>query len=120
MAKRRGNCCTLAFATSTAMPELEIFLVTNTPVTRIGLHRPRRWKQTLFWRGFWKLRGSMESDITSFVGDGYSSVHPTLLQNVPGWGHAIRAPTTHVSAIGAHSRSLYRTTPHTRAATSFI
>ena len=25
-----------------------------------------------------------------FVGDGDSSVHPTLLQNVPGWGHAIK------------------------------
>lgn len=27
---------------------------------------------------------------TQFIGDGDSSVHPTLLQNVPGWGHAIR------------------------------
>lgn len=25
-----------------------------------------------------------------FVGDGDSSVYPTLLQNVPGWGHAIK------------------------------
>ena len=26
----------------------------------------------------------------NFVGDGDSSVHPTLLQNVPEWGHAIK------------------------------
>ncbi len=25
-----------------------------------------------------------------FIGDGDSSVHPTLIQNVPGWGHAIK------------------------------
>jgi hypothetical protein len=27
---------------------------------------------------------------TTFIGDGDSSVYPTLLQRVPGWGHAIR------------------------------
>ena len=27
---------------------------------------------------------------TKFVGDGDSSVYPTLLQNAPGWGHAIQ------------------------------
>lgn len=27
---------------------------------------------------------------TKFIGDGDSSVHPTLLQNVPGWGYAIQ------------------------------
>ena len=27
---------------------------------------------------------------TQFVGDGDSSVYPTLIQQVPGWGHAIR------------------------------
>ena len=27
---------------------------------------------------------------TQFIGDGDSSVYPTLLQNVPGWGHTIR------------------------------
>ena len=27
---------------------------------------------------------------TQFIGDGDSSVYPTLIQKVPGWGHAIR------------------------------
>ena len=27
---------------------------------------------------------------THFIGDGDSSVYPTLIQNVPGWGHAIK------------------------------
>ena len=27
---------------------------------------------------------------TEFIGDDDSSVHPTLIQNVPGWGHANR------------------------------
>ena len=27
---------------------------------------------------------------TQFIGDGDSSVHPTLIQNVPGWGNAIK------------------------------
>ncbi len=27
---------------------------------------------------------------TKFIGDGDSSVHPTLIQNVPGWGHYIQ------------------------------
>ena len=27
---------------------------------------------------------------TKFIGDGDSSVHPTLIQNVPGWGYAIK------------------------------
>ena len=27
---------------------------------------------------------------TQFIGDGDSSVYPTLTQKVPGWGHAIR------------------------------
>lgn len=27
---------------------------------------------------------------TQFIGDGDSSVYPTLLQNVPGWGYAIK------------------------------
>ena len=42
------------------------------------------------------LEGFLEAErvhrvrYTEFIGDGDSSVHPTLIQNVPGWGHAIR------------------------------
>ena len=42
------------------------------------------------------LEGFMEAErvhgvrYTKFVGDGDSSVYPTLLQNVPEWGHAIK------------------------------
>ena len=42
------------------------------------------------------LEGFLEAErvhgvrYTKFVGDGDSSVYPTLLQNVPGWGHAIQ------------------------------
>ena len=42
------------------------------------------------------LEGFLEAErvhgvrYTKFIGDGDSSVHSTLLQNVPGWGHAIR------------------------------
>lgn len=42
------------------------------------------------------LEGFIESEkvhgvrYTTFIGDGDSSVHPTLIQQVPGWGHCIR------------------------------
>ena len=42
------------------------------------------------------LEGFLEAErvhgvrYTKFIGDGDSSVHSTLLQNVPGWGHAIK------------------------------
>ncbi len=42
------------------------------------------------------LEGFLEAErvhgvrYTKFIGDGDSSVYPTLLQNVPGWGHAIQ------------------------------
>ena len=42
------------------------------------------------------LEGFMEAErvhgvrYTQFIGDGDSSVHSTLLQNVPGWGYAIK------------------------------
>ena len=70
------------------------------------------------------LEGFLEAErvhgvrYTKFVGDGDSSVYPTLLQNVPGWGHAIqklKCPIMHVSATGVHSSASSRTTPPTRA-----
>ena len=42
------------------------------------------------------LEGFLEAErvhgvhYTKFISDGDSSVHPTLIQNVPGWGHAIQ------------------------------
>ena len=52
------------------------------------------------------LEGFMEAErvhglrYMKFIGDGDSSIHPTLIQNVPVWGHAIQnVLTTCVSAI---------------------
>ena len=71
------------------------------------------------------LEGFLEAEqvhgvrYTKFIGDGDSSVYPTLLQSVPGWGPYHReagacVPIMHENATGVHSRGLSRTTPHTR------
>ena len=70
------------------------------------------------------LEGFMEAErvhgvrYTRFIGDGDSSVYPTLLTSVPGWGQAIKklsVQITHANAIEAHLRSLSRITPHIKA-----
>ena len=66
------------------------------------------------------LEGFLEAEqvhgvrYTKFISDGDSSVYPTLLQSVPGWGHTIEKLECDVNATGVHSRGLSRTTPHTR------
>ena len=54
------------------------------------------------------LEGFMEAErvhglrYMKFIGDGDSSIHPTLIQNVPVWDHAIQkleCATTCLSAI---------------------
>ena len=67
------------------------------------------------------LEGFLEAErvhgvrYTQLIGDGDSSVYPTLLQNVPGWSENSSVPIILVSVIGAHSRSSSRTTPPTKA-----
>lgn len=39
--------------------------------------------------GIPESREGPRSSILRFIGDGDSSVHPTLVESVPGWGHAI-------------------------------
>ena len=70
------------------------------------------------------LEGFMEAErvhgvrYTQFIGDGDSSVYPTLLTSVPGWGQAIKKLSVqimHANAIEAHLRSLSRITSRIKA-----
>ena len=55
----------------------------------IGMPLLRKWKSTSLWRGLSKQKKVHGLRYTQFVGDGDSSVYPTLIQRVPGWGHAV-------------------------------
>ncbi len=63
------------------------------------------------------LEGFMEAERVHgvryiYIGD--SSVDTTLLQNVPGWGHAIEKQTMPANAIVRHWSSWFRTIVLTR------
>ena len=65
------------------------------------------------------LEGFLEAEwvhgvrYTEFIGDGDSSVHPTLLLDGAIPSKSSSAPIMHANAIEVHSRSSSRTTPPT-------
>ena len=59
---------TSAYRTSTATHVPKIPPERNTPVTRIGLHRLPRWKQTSSWRGLWRLSRYMGVSTQNLLG----------------------------------------------------
>ena len=74
------------------------------------------------------LEGFMEAEqvhgvrYTRFIGDGDSSVHSTLLQSVPGWGHAIKKLDVRITAASVteeHWRSWYRIILHIKVMVAF-
>ncbi len=50
------------------------------------------------------------------IGDGDSSVYPTLLQNIPGWGYAIECANYACKCYRGVLEKLVRTTPPTKEA----
>ena len=68
------------------------------------------------------LEGFLEAErvhgvrYTRVVGDGDSSVYPTLVQNVPQWGHAIRKVECANHACKCYRGALERPAHHTKAA----
>ena len=62
-------------------------LVANITATKTGMSLPQPWRERLSLKAF-------NNRYTSFVGDGDSSVYPTLLQEVPNYARAIRSVRT--------------------------
>ena len=59
--------------------------------SRTGVSRPPRWRLTsIILEGFKQAEATHGISYIRCVRDGDSSVYPTLIQNVPGWGRYIK------------------------------
>lgn len=79
-ASKQASYSTLVFAISTAQHVHNKF---NIAATRSGMLLLLRWRQTSSWSASCRQSKCMVSE---FIGDGNSSMYPTLLANVPDWG----------------------------------
>ena len=65
--------------------------VIGTNASSTGQLHLSKWRQIhMLLEGFLEAEWVHGVRYMKFIGDGDSSVYPTLLQNVPGWGHAIK------------------------------
>ena len=67
---------------------LKVYHQRNINVSRIGMLHPLRWTDIL--DGFLKAEQIRGVRYTRFIGDGDSSVFPTLRETVPIWGFDIQ------------------------------
>lgn len=58
--------------------------------TKIKIDRRQKWKLDIILDGFKKAEQTHGVRYMRFIGDGDSSMYPTLLENVPIWGHDIK------------------------------
>ena len=79
------SCYTSVCATTTAVHVLKASPKRTTNATKIGMHLHPKWKQIM--EEFTHCEKVHWVRYTCFID---SSVYPTLIANVPVWGHAIR------------------------------
>ncbi len=89
--RKQESFYTLVCKTSFVQLVLWRYPRTSTNASEIGMLHLPRWKQiSLCIRGFTEAEKVHSVRYTTFIGDGDSSVHPTLIRQVPVWGHAIK------------------------------
>ena len=114
---RRESCCSLEYEINTAMPVPLTFRRKTMCASEIGVHHHLRWRRTLSWRGFRRLSGCTEfathSSLVMVIALCIPLSSRMFLDGaIPSENSS--APTMHASAIGAHLRNSFRTTPPTR------
>ena len=118
LGKRLVDCFTLGCVTSSVKHVPEGFHKKTTLVTRTGVRPHLRWRRTLSWRGFWRLRKCMDfatpnSLAMVIVLCILLSSRMFLDEAMP--FKSLSVQTTHASAIVVHLSNSSRTTPPTRA-----
>ena len=78
----------------------------NTRASKTGKVHLLPWKSDIILKGFLAAEKQHGVRYINFVGDGDSSVYPTLVSNVPGWGYSIKKQECANHALKCYRASL--------------